>query len=180
MDKHFSNNGIRHDDVNESDPLIPWVMAYAIQSGQITTLNVQRKFSIGFLRAARTIDSLEAQGFIGPSTGSIEPRKVFMTAEQYKEAFEHDVDDISEYVLQEAVSAIHIERCDKEGEMDQLAARVMAYAIKSGKISTSVIQRRFNIGYARSGRIIDSMEAHGFIGPATGSIEPRKILMTAE
>ena len=69
---------------------------------------------------------------------------------------------------------------DGGGELDPLAARVMSHAIKSKQISTSVVQRRFSIGYARAARIIDSMEAPGYIGPSTGNNKPRDVLMTVE
>lgn len=66
------------------------------------------------------------------------------------------------------------------GEMDALSEKIMAHAIKSKQISTSVVQRRFAIGYARAARIIDNMEAQGYIGPITGNSKPRDVLMTEE
>ena len=42
------------------------------------------------------------------------------------------------------------------------------------KASTSLIQRRFRIGYNRAARIIDDMEQRGYIGPANGS-KPREV-----
>ena len=68
-------------------------MAHAIKSKQISTSVIQRRFSIGYARAARIIDSMEDCGYIGPSTGNSKPRDVIMTAEQYRETFGHDVDD---------------------------------------------------------------------------------------
>lgn len=56
----------------------------------------------------------------------------------------------------------------------------MAYAIKTQQISVSNIQRRFDIGYARSARIVDDLEERGFIEHAMGSCRPHAILMTAE
>lgn len=45
--------------------------------------------------------------------------------------------------------------------------------------STSMIQRRFSIGYNRAGRLMDQMEQAGIVGPASGS-KPREVLITDE
>ncbi|MBE6533632.1 MAG: DNA translocase FtsK [Ruminococcaceae bacterium] len=50
-------------------------------------------------------------------------------------------------------------------------------AIESGKISTSLLQRRLSIGFGRAGKIIDLMEEKGYVGPANGS-KPREVLIT--
>lgn len=47
--------------------------------------------------------------------------------------------------------------------------------VESGKASTSYLQRRLSIGYARAARIMDALEAKGVIGPANGA-KPRDIL----
>ena len=51
--------------------------------------------------------------------------------------------------------------------------------MESGKISTSLMQRRLEVGYGRAAKIIDRMEELGFVGPADGN-KPRKILITKE
>ena len=48
-----------------------------------------------------------------------------------------------------------------------------------GQASTSFIQRRFKVGYARAGRIIDQMEERGIISGYQGS-KPREVLMSKE
>ncbi|MDE6201338.1 MAG: hypothetical protein K2M47_05640 [Clostridiales bacterium] len=77
----------------ELDPLAPRVMAHAIKAKQISTTVVQRRFSIGYARAARIIDNMESAGYIGPITGNNKPRDVIMSIDQYKEVFGHDLDD---------------------------------------------------------------------------------------
>ena len=51
--------------------------------------------------------------------------------------------------------------------------------IDIGQASTSFIQRRFKVGYARAGRIIDQMEARGIISGYEGS-KPRQVIMPKE
>lgn len=49
-------------------------------------------------------------------------------------------------------------------------------AIDNGTIRTSLLQRKFRIGYAKAARIIDTMEDMGYISPADGS-KPRQVLI---
>ncbi|OCN04218.1 hypothetical protein A4S06_03350 [Erysipelotrichaceae bacterium MTC7] len=59
-----------------SDPLFDEVYQFVIESQKASTSFIQRKFSIGYSRAARLIDLLEEQGVIGPANGS-KPREVY-------------------------------------------------------------------------------------------------------
>ena len=56
------------------------------------------------------------------------------------------------------------------------AARIV---VESGLGSTSGLQRRLKVGYARAGRIMDMLEEHGVVGPPDGS-KPREVLLDAE
>ena len=51
--------------------------------------------------------------------------------------------------------------------------------VETGQASTSFIQRKFKVGYARAGRIIDQMEERGVISGYQGS-KPREVLMSLE
>lgn len=62
------------------DPLYEEVRMFVIESQKASTSFIQRKFSIGYSRAARLIDTLEASGVVGPSRGS-KPREVFIKGE---------------------------------------------------------------------------------------------------
>lgn len=68
---------------------------------------------------------------------------------------------------------------DKESFDDPLYNEILEFAIETGKISASLIQRRFRLGYNRAARIIDLLEERGIIGPQNGS-KPREVLMGKE
>lgn len=59
---------------------------------------------------------------------------------------------------------------------DPLYDEVKHFVIQSQKASTSLIQRKFSIGYARAARLMDVLEDNGIIGPSNGA-KPRKILV---
>jgi S-DNA-T family DNA segregation ATPase FtsK/SpoIIIE len=61
-------------------------------------------------------------------------------------------------------------------ERDQLFDEAARFVIQNGQASTSMLQRRFRIGFSRAGRLVDMMERDGLVGPADGS-KPREILV---
>lgn len=65
------------------------------------------------------------------------------------------------------------------GETDPLYNDVLEFAIKQGKISASLIQRKYHLGYNRAARIIDIMEENGIVGSQSGS-KPREVLVKLE
>ncbi len=62
-------------------------------------------------------------------------------------------------------------------EIDSKMDDAIKCVIEAGQASTSLIQRRLKVGYARAGRMIDDMEKMGVVGPHQGS-KPRDVLMT--
>jgi len=62
---------------------------------------------------------------------------------------------------------------------DPLYNEIVDFAVSAGKISASLIQRKYRLGYNRAARIIDLLEERGIIGPPNGS-KPREVLMKKE
>jgi S-DNA-T family DNA segregation ATPase FtsK/SpoIIIE len=62
---------------------------------------------------------------------------------------------------------------DMEDKLYDEAAR---FVVEAGKASTSLLQRRFRIGYGRAARLLDMMEHEGVVGPSEGS-KPREVLV---
>lgn len=65
------------------------------------------------------------------------------------------------------------------GDDDDAYNDVVEFAIQTGKISVSLIQRRFRFGYNRAARMMDLLEARGIVGPQNGS-KPREVLVKLE
>lgn len=61
------------------------------------------------------------------------------------------------------------------GEKDLLLPKAVKIIQQFERASSSLLQRRLVIGYARAARLLDQLEAEGFVGPAIGSV-PRKVL----
>ena len=68
---------------------------------------------------------------------------------------------------------------DTGGSDGNLFEQAVEFAIADGQISTSTLQRRLKIGYARAGRLTDEMEERGIVAAKDGS-KPRKCLITRE
>ncbi len=58
---------------------------------------------------------------------------------------------------------------------DDLYDEVLQFVLENGSASTSLLQRRFRIGYNRASRLIDDLEMNGIIGPQNGS-KPREVI----
>ena len=68
---------------------------------------------------------------------------------------------------------------DGDDDTDPLLTDAIEMVIDIGQASTSMVQRKLKVGYARAGRIIDQMEERGIISGFEGS-KPRQVLMTKE
>ena len=68
---------------------------------------------------------------------------------------------------------------DTDGGDDPMYNEVVEFAIETGKISASLIQRRFRFGYNRAARMVDPLESRGIVGPQNGS-KPREVLVKLE
>jgi len=66
---------------------------------------------------------------------------------------------------------------DTDGDDDELYEAARAAIMEAGKGSTSYIQRKLKVGYARAARLMDMLEERGVIGPADGA-KPRELLET--
>ena len=68
---------------------------------------------------------------------------------------------------------------DYVGGDGSLLTQCIEMAVNDGQVSTSLIQRRLRLGYARAGRLVDEMEKRGIVGPKDGA-KPRMCLISRE
>ncbi len=64
-----------------------------------------------------------------------------------------------------------------EEKRDELYEEIREFVLTKEEMSASMIQRKFEIGYPRAGRIVDQLERDGILSPADGS-KPRKVIGT--
>ena len=88
-------------------------------------------------------------------------------------------EDILETIEKANTSDRELDENSEDDEADPFLAEAIEAVIEIGSASASLIQRRFKVGYARAGRIIDQMEARGIISGYQGS-KPREVLMSKE
>lgn len=107
---------------------------------------------------------------------------------------DEEVEDVVNYVRAECIrQESHVvyepidlsipEKTEKEEEMveeqDDLMPEASEWVLDTKRASVSALQRRFRIGYTRAGRLMDTMERLGIVGPAEGA-KPRDILVSKE
>lgn len=67
----------------------------------------------------------------------------------------------------------------EEGEADEMIPKAIEVVVDAQMASTTLLQRKLKLGYARAARIIDNLEERGIIGPYEGS-KPRKVLISKQ
>lgn len=123
--------------------------------------------------------------------GSIKPKRVqgcFVSDEEVEAvvnyikdngASEYNQDVMIEIERQAAKEEAAKTGIETEEESDPMLVKAIECVVEAGQASTSLLQRRLRLGYARAARIMDEMEQRGIIGPYEGS-KPRQILITKE
>jgi hypothetical protein len=66
-----------------------------------------------------------------------------------------------------------------DDSFDPMFRPALELAVNSGKISTSLIQRKLELGYGRAAKLIDRMESMGYVSAANGA-KPREVLITRQ
>lgn len=101
---------------------------------------------------------------------------------------DHDVEAVVDFIKNErsaeyddqmVVSDQEMAEEEEAADEDELFPEALKFVVHEQRASTSLIQRRFRIGYNRAARIIDDMEQRGYIGPANGS-KPREVYKKEE
>ena len=108
----------------------------------------------------------------------------FISEEETKAVVDHTVEqqkaqyDESLLLEEEDMGATTMVE-DRDAKEEPLYNEIVEFVISQGKASTSLIQRRFRLGYNRAARVMDLLEERGIVGPANGS-KPREVLVKLE
>ena len=155
-------------------------------------------FAVSSQVDSRTIlDSVGAEKLLGKGdmlyfpSGAPKPSRVqgaFVTDEEVEKIVDsvksNGVATYSEDILESIENGNKTDKeiateAGEDDDTDPFLMEAIQTVIETGQASTSFIQRRFKVGYARAGRIIDQMEERGVISGYQGS-KPREVLMTLD
>jgi len=78
------NSNEEENDPGDNDSLLPQAIELVVEAGMASVSLIQRKFKVGYARAARIIDQMEARGIVGKFEGS-KPRQVLISRQQWQE-----------------------------------------------------------------------------------------------
>ena len=101
--------------------------------------------------------------------------------ENSESAYDEEVsEEIKNSVTEDNSKKVLEGASDDDGDDEALIKKAVEIGYQNkNKISTSLIQRKLRLGYARAGRIMDELEERGYVSPADGS-RPREILVSYE
>ena len=95
---------------------------------------------------------------------------------QYDEAM---IEAMEKHAIQDGKKGAASADADEETGSDPMLKQAVEVVIDAGQASTSLLQRRCKLGYARAARIMDEMEQKGIIGPYEGA-KPRAVLISRQ
>ncbi len=113
------------------------------------------------------------------SDAEVEKVVAFLKSDHKNEYDEDVINEIERQAAKEKASKSGLPEDAIEDDGDPMLNDAIECVVDAGQASTSLLQRRLRLGYARAARIIDQMEERGIIGPYEGA-KPRQVLITKE
>lgn len=114
--------------------------------------------------------------------GSSKPTRVqgaFMSDQEVEAIVEYCRGQGDAQYVEDLVPEIDDTVANADEQLDELYDQAVQIVVEGKQASVSLLQRRMRVGYTRAARLIDSLEAHGIVGPYEGS-KPREVLITIE
>jgi S-DNA-T family DNA segregation ATPase FtsK/SpoIIIE len=127
-------------------------------------------------------------------TGAIKPERIqgcfvsdsevekvvnFLKSDHKNEYDEQVIEEIERQAAKEKSAKSGLPEDAVEDDGDPMLGDAIELVVELGQASTSLLQRKLRLGYARAARVMDQMEDRGVIGPHEGS-KPRQVLLTKE
>ena len=127
-------------------------------------------------------------------TGAIKPERIqgcfvsdsevekvvqYLKSDHTNEYDEDVMNEIERQAAKEKAAKSGMPEDTVEDDADPMLDDAIACIVELGQASTSLLQRKLRLGYARAARLIDMMEERGVVGPYEGS-KPRQVLITKE
>ena len=104
----------------------------------------------------------------------------FIKSGKAAEYDEHISEEINRLAAQEkAKNATRDSDGGDSSDEDEMLPQAIEVVVEAGQASTSLLQRKLKLGYARAARIIDQLESRGIVGPFEGA-KPRQVLVTRQ
>lgn len=100
-------------------------------------------------------------------------------APDYDKAIEKAIEEAAENMENKGSKTSHPDEYAEEASDDAIIRRAIEIVVNDGRASTSLLQRRLSLGYARAARIMDELYERKIIGPYQGS-KPREVLMSKQ
>ena len=89
------------------------------------------------------------------------------------------MDEIERHAVMEKQKKGAVQSDEDGSDADPMLDEAIKVVVENGQASTSLLQRKLKLGYARAARVIDQLEERGVVGPYEGS-KPRKVLISKE
>jgi len=151
----------------DEDDLLADAIECVVRAEEATVPLLQRRFRIGYNRAARLIDMMEERGIVGPADGS-RPRIVWISVEQYKK-ISSEADDYliqsEEYENQCSDTDDSLNQVDENEEELSLFEQAIYSAVSLGYTSVNTLIKTLNIDRTTAKELFAKMIDKGFLGP---------------
>ncbi len=127
-------------------------------------------------------------------TGAIKPERIqgcfvsddevekvvnYLKSDHKNDYDEEVMNEIERQAAKEKAAKNNLSDDQANDDYDVMLNDAIECVVEAGQASTSLLQRRLKLGYARAARIIDQMEERGIVGPYEGS-KPRQVLISKE
>ena len=113
------------------------------------------------------------------SDGEIEKIVDFLKAQGISQYDDSIMEEIEKQATQEKKKGTGNEADEEESDRDPMFESAIEVVVELGQASTTLLQRKLRLGYARAARVMEQLEEGGFVSPQEGS-KPRKVLITKQ